>query len=377
MLYSFLLLVVGVYALVLLACAWAWFHLPSLHNNPPAPKAFFSVIIPVKDESANILNLLQDLERQMYPKSSFEVLVIDDHSSDKTPDLVEEFQRSSSLNLRLLFLASFPENRLKKGAITLGISLAKDDWIACTDGDCRVKENWLESTNQCRYEQNAKLVSGPVTLSTDASWFQKLQALEFAALIGVGGACIGLQKPTMCNGANIAYEKAVFLAVNGFEGNADIPSGDDEFLMHKVHQKYPGQVAFLKDRQAIVSTNALASFSGFIEQRKRWASKWKHYTSLMPQALALLVLGVNVALWLAIGLALSGIISWTSLAAMVLLKLLPDALLLIQVLGFFQKRKLILLIGLLQIMYVPYVLVTAILGWRGTYAWKDRQHVAS
>jgi biofilm PGA synthesis N-glycosyltransferase PgaC len=363
--------------MVLLACAWAWWRLPSLHKNTFAPKAFFTVIIPVKDEAANIINLLQDLERQTYPKSSYEVLVIDDHSTDGTPSLVEEYLASSALNLRLLFLASFPENRLKKGAIALGVTQAKGEWIACTDGDCRVKENWLDYINQCRYAQDAKLVSGPVTLTNDGSWFQQLQALEFAALIGVGGACIGLHKPTMCNGANLAYEKAAFLAVNGFIGNAHLPSGDDEFLMHKLHQKYPGQVTFLKDPEAIVSTNALTSFTSFIEQRKRWASKWKHYTSLVPQVLALLVLGANVALWLALGLAISGAITWASFAAVVLLKLIPDALLLMQVLGFFQKRKLLLLLGLLQVVYVPYIIATAILGWRGTYAWKDRQHVAS
>ncbi|GAA4299771.1 hypothetical protein GCM10023183_09370 [Nibribacter koreensis] len=274
-------------------------------------------------------------------------------------------------------MASFPENRLKKGAIAVGVSQAKGDWIACTDGDCRVPAAWLSSINQCRVEQQAKFISGPVAFASDGSWFQQLQALEFSALIGVGAASIGLTLPTMCNGANLAYEKSAFLEVNGFSGNAHLPSGDDEFLMHKIHQREAGCVAFLKDRNATVYTKATNSFTSFIEQRKRWASKWKHYTLAAPKALALLVLVGNISLWLALVATIALGVSWSWFLLLVVLKLVADAFLLYQVLGFFQNRKLLLHLGLLQLVYVPYILATAILGWRGTYAWKDRQHVAA
>ena len=372
----FLIFLLGAYAAVLGACAWAWRKTPLLEHYQKAPPAFFTVLLPVKDEASNILSLLQDLERQTYPASSFEVIVLDDHSADGTPELIKDFQAASPLNLRLLFLASFPENKLKKGAITLGVSQARGEWIVCTDGDCRVGENWLTALNQARHEQNAKLISGPVLLTTDASWFQKLQALEFSALIGVGAACIGLKKPTMCNGANMAYEKDTFYAVDGFAGTAHIPSGDDEFLMHKVHQEFPGRVAFVKDQMAIVTTNAVATVGAFFAQRIRWASKWKHYSSKMPQALALLVLGANLGLWVALAVCVVGSVSWSLFWAVFLVKIGADALLLVPVLRFFRHPKLLLFIGLLQVVYVPYILMTAVLGWHGAYTWKGRQHTA-
>ncbi|QHL86649.1 glycosyltransferase [Nibribacter ruber] len=370
-----LLLVLGTYALVLLGSAWAWARLPVPKNQSVGSKVFFTVIIPVKDEQGNLLPLLQDLERQTYPSSLFEVLVVDDHSIDGTPDLVNDFLQRSSLQVKLLFLASFPEKRLKKGAIELGVSQAQGDWIVCTDGDCRVHPNWLTVLNACRLEQKAKLISGPVMLTYQEDWFQQLQALEFSALIGVGAACIGWQQPTMCNGANLAYEKAAFLGVNGFAGNDHLPSGDDEFLMHKIHQKYPGSVAFLKDQEAIVKTSAIPAFKSFLEQRKRWASKWKHYTRTAPKALAVLVLTANVALWVVLGLAVAGTLGWWWFWWALAMKLVPDLVLLAPVLDFFRRKRLLLFIGLLQVLYVPYVLATAILGWRGTYAWKNRQHL--
>ncbi|WP_205503904.1 glycosyltransferase family 2 protein [Rufibacter psychrotolerans] len=366
-------LVVGLYAAVVLRAGWAWRSLPEQKLEEHTPPAFFSVIIPVRNEARNIVALLQDLERQQYPASHFEVLVVDDHSTDATPALVRQFQQQSTLPVQLLFLSHFPGKRQKKAAVEVGIGQARGEWILCTDGDCRVPPHWLRAFNQARHQQAPKLISGPVRYAPLANLWQQLQALEFSALIGVGAASIAVQKPTMCNGANLAYEKAAFLAVEGFKGNEQIPSGDDEFLLHKIHQRYQGQIAFLKAKEAIVQTPAAASLPQFFQQRIRWASKWKHYTSGASRGLALVVLGANLA-WLgALLAALTGGWTWPAALLVMALKLGPDAWLLHQVLGFFGKKKLLSLLWLLQLVYVPYVVVTALLGLKGNYHWKGRQ----
>src|SRR5213075_2078285 len=125
--------------------------------------------------------------------------------------------------------------------------------------------------------QGARFISGPVKLEEGNSLFGKMQVTEFASLIGTGAASIGFGMPNMCNGANLAFEKAAFVAVNGYAGNDKIASGDDEFLMHKIHSQFPGSVCFLKNPKAIVRTNVQQSLSGFLSQRIRWASKWKFY----------------------------------------------------------------------------------------------------
>src|SRR5690606_26866381 len=126
------------------------------------------------------------------------------------------------------------DRRQKKAAIETGIELAQGTWIACTDGDCRLSPLWLHSFSQMIYDRQPKFISGPVLYHPVQTLWQQVQALEFSALIGMGAASIGLQNPTMCNGANLAYEKDAFLLVNGFAGNEQVPSGDDEFLLHKI-----------------------------------------------------------------------------------------------------------------------------------------------
>ncbi|WP_242693148.1 glycosyltransferase family 2 protein [Sabulibacter ruber] len=366
-------LVVAAYAWVVLKARSAWRTLPVTRPAMDIPPVFFTVIIPVRNEAENILHLLQDLENQQYPTTHYEVIVVDDYSEDSTPHLVKQFQEKSALNLRLLFLSTFPGKRQKKAALETGINHAKGDWIICTDGDCRVSPLWLSSFNHIRYQTQAKMVSGPVMYAPTKTIWQQLQALEFSALIGMGAASIALQKPTMCNGANLAYEKEAFYEVNGFEGNKQIPSGDDEFLLHKMHQRFPGKISFLKAKEAIVSTPAAQALSTFFQQRIRWASKWKHYTSSSSQLLALLVLAANVFVLTALAKAVGGTWSWWYFLLVIGLKLGADALLLFQVLRFFGKKKLLSLIWLLQLVYVPYIVLTSVLGLTGRYQWKGRQ----
>ncbi|WP_255897450.1 glycosyltransferase [Rufibacter sediminis] len=369
----FLLLLVGVYAMVLVRSWIAWRKLKSPSLTAETPPVFFSVILPVRNEARNILSLLQDLEWQQYPSSQYEVIVVDDHSEDGTPELVRQFQQQSNMNLSLLFLSHFPGKRQKKAAVETGIRHAKGEWIACTDGDCHVSPQWLAALNQVRHEQQPQLISGPVSFAPVATVWQQLQALEFSALIAMGAASIAVRKPTMCNGANIAYSKSAFLDVNGFQGNEQVPSGDDEFLLHKIHRRYPGQIAFAKGKEALVETPASDSIRHFLHQRIRWASKWRHYDSYFSQVLALIVMGGNLAVLSALIAALAGWWPWWFLGIVLTTKMGADTLLLWEILGLFGKKRLLSLLWLLQLVYVPYMLFTAILGLRGQYHWKGRQ----
>ncbi|WP_192820623.1 glycosyltransferase [Rufibacter sp. LB8] len=360
------------YAWFLFRAGLAWRKIPEPIPQKQAAPIFFSILIPVRNESESIVLLLEDLEAQRFPKNQFEVIVIDDHSEDNTAEVVAAFAKQTSLNLSHLFLASFPEMSRKKAALQIGISQAKGSWVLCTDGDCRLSPDWLMAYQNLIQTQQPKFVSGPVLLQPANTVFEKLQALEFAALISTGAATIQLQQPTMCNGANLGYEKSAFFAVNGFAGNEHIASGDDEFLMHKLHRAFPGKVAFLKDTAAVVRTAPMPTLGTLVRQRVRWASKWKHYPAGASKLLALVVAAANVILWVLFFSALFGNDHWGIFWAALVLKLAADAFLLFPVLCFFQQRRLILLLGLLQVVYVPYLLFTALLGLKGKYQWKGR-----
>lgn len=367
-------------SLVLLAYAWlilrrraAWQDLPT--SDAPAeyiPDVRLSVIIPVRNEAENILLLLQDLERQQYPAELLEVLVVDDHSEDRTVELVNEYRAGSTMNLRLLRLKDYPAMQLKKAAVQKGVELAQGELLVFTDGDCRVGQEWLRQYAYLYRLQQPYFISGPVCFHDTDTLLEKMQLVEFASLIGIGGASIGLGKPNMCNGANIAYRKDIFTSVAGFAGNEGIASGDDEFLLHKVHEQYPGKVAFLKNSKAIVYTKACKTLISFIYQRVRWASKWKSYQSLQVQLVAVVVFLVNFLLFLAIALLLAGSLPlWIFIGAYAS-KFAVDFLFLTQVLGFFGKRKYLWYMLPLQLVYVPYVVFTGTCGLLGRYRWKGR-----
>ncbi|PKV75828.1 glycosyltransferase [Pontibacter ramchanderi] len=369
----FLLLALLGYGWVILRCLFAWKRLPI----PAIPFGYvpvtkLSVIIPVRNEAKQIQDLLRDLEAQNYPAALWEVLIADDHSEDNTVELVREFMPVTSLTLRLIRLSEKTEAMGKKAAIKQGIAEAGGELLVFTDGDCRVQPEWLLHLAYTYESQRAVFISGPVCFQNTHTLLERMQLVEFASLIGVGGASIGLRQPNMCNGANLAYTRQVFEEAGGFTGNEGIASGDDEFLLHKVSMLYPERIAFLKHPAAMVYTEARQTVRSFVAQRVRWASKWRSYQSLPVKLVALSVFAVNLLLFLAIpALLLQWLSFWTFVTAYAA-KFLIDFLFLSRILAFMQRRNYLIFMLPLQLVYIPYVLYTAIKGLSGRYTWKGR-----
>ena len=285
-------------------CLWAWRQLPDL--KMPAgftPRTFITVVVPVRNEENSILLLLQDFATLRYPMELFEILVIDDHSEDGTATQVQEYAVNSPYRLRHLDLRRYSGRRGKKAALQTGVEEAQGEWMVCTDGDCRVNPDWLALMGWQAEVGEGHFLSGPVHFHPAGNWFQKIQQVEFAALIGIGAASIYLGRPNMCNGANVGFRKNTFAEVGGYDGNEQVASGDDEFLMHKIFERYPRGVRFLKSRSASVRTEAMRTGRSFLQQRVRWASKWPHYRRKDVKLVAFLVFWVNLLLFLGLPFA--------------------------------------------------------------------------
>lgn len=376
------------YALQMLRFRLAWQRMATVNLEPekpdqlPTPAALlgaatkqprFSVLIAARNEAANLPRLLHDLARQTMPAASFEVLIVDDHSTDDTAAVVTDF--AAPYALRLIQLAAVPGAGVgKKAAIQVALAQARAPWVVCIDADCRVDPDWLLGYAALLTEAGpeVRFVSGPVLLTGAATWLQQLSGLEFAGLVGTGAAGIAAGTPTMCNGANLAYRRDAFAAVQGFAGNEHLPSGDDEFLLHKLHAAFPGSIRFLKHPAAIVRTTGPATLAALLQQRVRWASKWRHYRHAPSQRLAVLVLLANVALAAGL-LALwwqPALAPWV--AAAWALKLGADWWFLTPVLQFLGQQRWLRWVPLLQLLYAPYALLVGLAGLRGGYIWKGR-----
>jgi len=347
-------------------------EVPLGREVPPAAP-LFSVLIAARDEAAALPHLLAALRAQTLAPSQFEVLLIDDHSTDGTAALVRAAGPAAPFALRLISLP--PGATGKKAALAAAEAQARALWVVATDADCRPGPGWLAAYAALLARQPAlHFISGPVRLTPGGAWFDGLLGLEFAGLVGVGAGCIARGRPTMCNGANLAYRRTTFHEVGGYADNHGLASGDDEFLLHKIHRRYPAGVRFLAQPAAVVDTPAPATLRALLRQRVRWASKYPHYRSAAPRQLALLVVGANVSLAGAVVLG----VAWPALgpwvAAAWALKLGADAWLLWPLLGLLRRRRWLAWLLPLQLLYAPYALAVGLAGQRRQgYRWKGRQ----
>jgi cellulose synthase/poly-beta-1,6-N-acetylglucosamine synthase-like glycosyltransferase len=355
-----------------------WLRLPSRAaqgNTPAAKTPFVSIIIPVRNEADNIADCLKCIFAQNYPANLFEVVVIDDYSTDSTLRLAREFNRSNLLTLNLQeYLGNTGEyTPNKKKAIALGIKNSRGELIITTDGDCITGQNWL-ATMVSYYTQNSyKLITGPVMVKpakTPLAWFQQLDVLN---MVGIAGATISNNFPTMCNGANLMYSKQVFHQVEGFKGNHDIPTGDDIFLMHKIDSRYPGSIGFVKNYEACVFTKPEKSLAALISQRVRWLSKSRRFSDVKVTLVLVFAYLFNLLIVIAAIKALNFTpAALLSLAILTGTKFFADFIFDISVAWFFKKLVLLLLLPVIEILHIVYVVVIGALSLSGKYRWRDR-----
>lgn len=334
---------------------------PSIHS--------ISVIIPVRNERSNILNLLQQLERSTYPL--FDVVVVDDHSTDDTYVLVQQW-----ISGRTKFRCIKSSGEGKKAALTLGILSSKHDLVVTTDGDCAVSDQWLFKINDSFRNENVTLAFGGVAIQNDGSLFGAMQAIEFASLIGSGAALWAHGYPVMCNGANLAFRRNVFEKVKGYEGNLNVASGDDEFLMRKIALAFPGSIAFVRAQDAVVYTTPKASVVDFFRQRFRWAGKWKYNDSVSAKLVAVFVFLIQVIFLAMIGLLLNSSVEeeMKIVAAVILLiRATVEVIFLKRVCRFLRVRWRWDALVFLQLFYPIYVVVTGLFSNFMAVTWKNRR----
>ncbi len=374
------LLVQGGYCLFTLLLWAAWRRIPvPAEAVAEASRPFFSVVVAARDEAERLPDLLRSLARQDYPPASFEVIVVDDHSTDDTARVVTEAAAVVGFSLRLLHLADSLRaateggTHYKKKAIAYGVQSARGDWIVLTDGDCRVPAGWLTALAGCVRQTGVRMVSGPVAFDGERSAFEKMQTVEFASLIGSGAATLQLGLPTMCNAANLAFSREAFFAVDGYAGTADTATGDDLFLMHKIHRRYPGGVVFLKSPGGVVYTRAKETWGAFYQQRKRWASKWNLYQDWRVPALAVAIFAANVSLPAGLAGYLAGGLSGEWLLLGVGARFAGELAFLRDVLRFLGRGGRAKWIVPVQLVYAPYVIFFAIIAQKRGYVWKGRK----
>ena len=379
-----LLIVSIVFAVLYLALVMyffvGWLRLKRATDNRQQTRGkdlpFVSIVIPTRNESENIKACLESIFKQNYPKDLFEVVMVDDYSTDPTLRFAREIDGENLTVLDLMQYLGNPGEYVpnKKKAIALGIKNAKCDLIITTDGDCTMNENWLSSMVSYYQQNEFKLLTGPVMMKPAYFPLQIFQQLDVMNLIGITGATLRNGFPTMCNGANLMYAKQTFHEVEGFKGNHDVPTGDDVFLMHKINERYPGSVSFVKNYDATVFTKPEKGLGKFLSQRIRWISKSTGFNDFKVTLVLYFAYFFNIFIIVALCFTFPlSEFSWLPLAVAGGTKLYADLLFNIPITIFFRKWYMLLLLPIIEVFYVLYVIVIGPLSLTGRYRWKDRK----
>jgi len=359
------------YFLLILAFTLGWFKLKAYDFLKHKPKTKISVIVAARNEERNIEYLLTDLVKQNYPADLFELIIVDDHSIDRTAELINEAIRDyPEIQLQYYHLDN---GSGKKDALAYGISFASGKLIITTDADCRVGEGWISTFAKFHSKTKARLISAPVVYHEEQNLFQRFQSLEFLSLIACGAGSIALKRPFMCNGANLAFEKKVFDLIDGYKDHKHLASGDDVFLMHQIKTVFgASSIAFLKHKDAVVKTKAVNKFDNFLRQRKRWASKTKAYKDVFAIVTALIVFGFNLLLLKLLIFVLLGLMDFEVLIFAASIKLVVDFPILMAVTYFGNQKKLMWYYLPIQLLYPIYISLTAIFSFFSVNKWKGR-----
>lgn len=365
--------IVGVYSFLIFSLLYGFWKLPTIKLRSSKTLTNFSVIIPFRDEAKRLPMLLASIKQLHYPSASVSFWFIDDASEDDSCQIIEKFHKEhASINIKILKNKRI-SNSPKKDAIRTAISNVQSDWIITTDADCVLPPNWLLLLNQEIVLKQPKMIAAPVTYKDEQSFFSYFQLLDFLSLQGTTIGSFGLHIPFMCNGANLAYQKKAFLAVQGFAGNDTIASGDDVFLLEKFVRKWPKKVFYLKSKEVLVQTFPVATFQDLISQRVRWASKSANYNLLTGKLIGVIVILMNLACCLFPFLLLFASISWQLIVLLFASKIIVDGIFLFQTIQFTQQKFRFLHVLFSTILYPFFTVFVLLKSFFSSYTWKHRE----
>lgn len=358
------------YLLLIAAYTWGWRKLSASLPAKLHTGSKVSVVVALRNESQNVEPLVRSLLSQQANNIVFDLLFVDDHSTDDTLQLLQSWAEIHSERIKVLKASG----EGKKAALRQAIEASDAEIILTTDADCRPQPFWLAMMVAPFGQQSVQMMLGPVRLEYGKNLFEKLQALEFCSLMGATGGAAALHKPSMANGANLAFRRNSYLQAYEKQAGQNFASGDDLFLLNSFESLFGAEcIGFCNAKSAIVSTNALSSFKDFVSQRIRWVSKSSAYRNLSTLIPAWVVFIFNFFL---IAMMIAAFILPWMIPVFVLffiLKAMADFPLVRAAAMFNSQKNLLWLFVPLSLIYPFYVFLIPIIALIFTTEWKGRR----
>lgn len=360
-----------IYVITILIFVYGFDRVNDFKSKKLNSKTSISVIIPFRNEAKNLPKLLESITELKYPKELFQFIFVDDNSSDTSIDIVNQFKNSNQYQLKTL-QNDRNSSSPKKDAITTAINYVKTEWIITTDADCKLPKNWLKTIDNYIQQHNCNMLVAPVTYKVNKRFLEQFQLFDFLSLQASTISGFGLQKPFLCNGANLAYRKSIFKKVNGFKNNNSIASGDDIFLFEKFLQLDKKKVHYLKSKEAIVTTFPVNTFNDLLNQRVRWASKTSSYNLFFGKLIGLIILAGNSFIAATPFLLFFSNLEKITTFTYIFIKLFFDYLLIEKISNYFNQKIRFSAYLTSSILYPYFTIFVILKSLFSSYNWKNR-----
>jgi len=264
----------------------------SLLEKKKINSSYISIVISARNEAENIEDCIAQIVNQNYPKDNFELIIVDDDSDDDTYTIAFNVLKDSGLSSQLVKQIN---HKGKKHNISEAIKISKGSIIITTDADVILRSsNWLSTISNYFNTYSPNMLVMPIDYESNVGLLGNFQVMENIALTGITSGYCGLQKPFMCNGANLAFKKRVFEQVNGYQSHLHISSGEDLFLLEDVKKIDSNSIHYGLLKDLIVKTKTINTMPAFLKQRIRWAYKSKYNPNLMNLFSGFVIIAANL-----------------------------------------------------------------------------------
>lgn len=242
----------------------------ALAKTPP-----ISVLVYVKNNAENLEDNLKAIIAQDYP--DFEMVLINDSSTDESLTVIDEFQKSHPHFP--IYLTNVHGNEVfwgsKKYALTLGIKRANNNYLLFTDGHCKPLTNqWIQEMSK-GFRDDKQLVLGYSNYSKKKGLFNLL--LRFDTFLNAIHylSFAHAKMPYMGVGRNLAYTSQVYYKNNGFISHVKMPAGDDDLFVNEVARKKNTNLAY--NAAAHMEATPLKNWKSWYTMRKHRAWTFRYY----------------------------------------------------------------------------------------------------
>ena len=254
-----------------------------------------STIIAVRNGSATINRMLENLSKQTYI-GEMEFIIVDDESTDNTKEVIDKF---SSQDSRFKYVSSIIGSKYlkhKKRAIDAGIKHSRYEHLLFTDIDCIIQIKWVESMVNY-FTNGADYIVGHTYVDDEKTILNKFQKIDLLLLLFASKSTIYLNSPWACSGQNQGYTKKLYNGLNGFRDIASYLQGDDTLFL-QLAVKNNARIMFNKESDSYVISRTELNWKNFLLQRGRWSGDanvmWKFNYFFYLAALVLWIMSVGI-----------------------------------------------------------------------------------